>query len=70
LDERGIDSRDARLRLKQSIRNLPHPDVATEVDARELFERIDAGDLEYFYPIPFERTSLGETVRSWLCGRF
>ena len=70
LDERGIDSRDTRLQLKQSIRDLPHPDVATEVDALEVFQRINAGDLEYFYPIPFEGASLGETVRSWLRGRF
>lgn len=66
LDERDMTDPGLRRRLKQEIDALPRPEVATEAQAATVFQRINAGDLEYFYPLPFEGSSLGVTVRWWL----
>jgi hypothetical protein len=66
LDEQGIDDMDRRLEIKQRIRALPSPDIATDADALEVFERIRSRDLEYFYGLPLEGISLGDAVRPWL----
>jgi hypothetical protein len=66
LAERQITEPATRLRLKSLIADLPAPAVATEGDAVRTFELINAGELEYFYPLPFGERSLGETVRAWL----
>jgi hypothetical protein len=49
----------------QSVQSLPSPEVATEADARAVFERIIAGDLEYFYGISFWGSMLSTAVRPY-----
>jgi len=66
LEEQLTQDTALRERLKQQIAKLPSPDVATKEDALRVFNRINSDDLEYFYTLSFEDSTLGRTVRAWL----
>jgi hypothetical protein len=65
LDELPDEPEGGRVTAAARLRSLPHPSVATADDARTVFERIVAGDLEFSWRVHFDGKRLGEVVKPY-----